>query len=78
MKENPCGHKPTDCQEAPYTNAVVTLTGKDGNAFLIIGVVRHAILNSNHPELDAAFMHEATQGDYDHLLQTCMRYVSVE
>lgn len=78
MKENQCSQPPTVCQEAPYTDAVVALTGKDGNAFLIIGLVRRGILNSNHPELDAAFMHEATQGDYDHLLQTCMRYVSVE
>ena len=62
----------------PLTDAVVKLTGKDGNAFFILGLVRHGIRNSNHPELEDAFMREATQGDYDHLLQTCMRYVSVE
>jgi len=67
-----------DNHSVPYTDAVVQLTGIDGNAFSIIGLVRRSILRSNHPELAAAFMQEVTQGDYDHLLQTCMRYVSVE
>lgn len=65
-------------QSAPYTDAVVQLTGKDSNAFSILGLVRRGISRSNHPELAEAFMREATEGDYDHLLQTCMRYVSVE
>lgn len=64
--------------EVPYTDAVVKLVGEDGNAYAILGRVRHAIRHSKHPELEEAFMREATQGDYDHLLQTCMRYVSVE
>lgn len=62
----------------PLTDAVVKLTGKDGNAFFILGLVRRGIKSSNHPELADVFMREATQGDYDHLLMTCMRYVSVE
>lgn len=70
--------KKTSCLEVPFTDAVVQLTGKDGNAFSIISVVRRAIRKSNHPELEQDFMREATQGDYDQLLQTCMRYVSVE
>jgi len=65
-------------KEVPYTDAVVQLTGKDGNALLILGLVRRGILRSNHPELADEFMNEAIDGDYDHLLQTCMRYVSVE
>lgn len=65
-------------QSIPYTDAVVELSGMDGNAFSIIGRVRLGIRSSNHPELEKAFMHEATAGDYDHLLQACMRYVSVE
>jgi hypothetical protein len=60
------------------TNAVVQLTGEDGNAFAILGRVRRAIIKSNHPELAEVFMQEATAGDYNHLLSTCMRYVSVE
>jgi hypothetical protein len=65
-------------RDVPYTDAVVQLTGKNGNAFLILGLVRRGILHSNRPELAEEFMNEATDGDYDHLLQTCMRYVSVE
>ena len=65
-------------KDAPLTNATVQLTNSDGNAFLILGRVRHAIIKSNHPELAQAFIDEAMAGDYDHLLQTCFHYVTVE
>lgn len=78
MNETQTNNQPTPDNEMPYTNAVVQLTGKDGNALLILGLVRLGILHSNHPDLADKFINEATDGDYDHLLQTCMRYVSVE
>jgi hypothetical protein len=56
----------------------VQLTGEDGNAFAILGRVRRAILHSNHPELAEQFLQEATAGDYDNVLMTCMRYVTVD
>jgi len=62
----------------PLTDAVVRLIGEDGNAFAILGQVRRAILRSNHPELADDFIQEATAGDYDHLLATCLHYVTVE
>lgn len=62
----------------PLTDAVVQLTGEDGNAFAILGRVRRAIIKSNRPELAETFMSEAMAGDYNHLLITCMRYVNVE
>ena len=62
----------------PLTNAVVKLIGENGNAFAILGRVRRGILCSDHPELADKFVMEATSGDYDHLLATCMRYVTVE
>lgn len=62
---------------SPLTDAVVELTGKDGNAFFILGQVRRAILNSNRPELAENFMREATASDCEHLLSVCMRYVDV-
>lgn len=62
----------------PLTDAVVVLTGTDGNAFAILGKARRAILRSNHPELAADFIVEATAGDYDALLCTCFKYVTVE
>lgn len=61
----------------PFTDAVVQLTGEDGNAFAILGRVKRAIMRSNHPELAEAFIKEAQAGDYDHLLCTCMLYVTV-
>lgn len=62
----------------PLTDAVVVLTGTDGNAFAILSKVRRAILRSNHPELANDFIAEATAGDYDALLCTCFKYVTVE
>lgn len=78
MKEVQSSDQQIPDRGVPYTDAVVQLTGKDGNAILIIGLVRRSILRSNHPELADEFMLEAIDGDYDHLLQTCMRYVSIE
>lgn len=71
-------NQPTATDSKPLTDAVVALTGKDGNAFLILGLVCGGIRRSNRPELEDAFMNEAMAGDFDHLLQTCMRYVTVE
>jgi len=67
----------THNESKPLTNAVVVLTGTDSNAFAILGRVQRAILESDHPELEDQFFEEATAGDYDHLLQTCLRYVDV-
>lgn len=66
-----------ECQ-APLTDAVVQLTEQDGNAFVILGHVRRAILSSNRPELAEQFVVDATAGEYYHLLATCLRYVTVE
>lgn len=56
----------------------VALTGHDGNAFTVLGrccqAAREAGLSENEI---AAFMAEATSGDYDHLLQTAMRWFEV-
>lgn len=62
----------------PLTDAVVQLTDSGGNAFAILGRVRRAILRSNHPELVEPFLQEAMAGDYDQLLQTCFKYITVE
>lgn len=62
-----------------YPDVTVTLVGEDGNAFAILGKVRKALKRAGVPadEVDA-FTSEATAGDYDHLLQTVMRWVEVE
>ena len=61
-----------------HPNIKVKLTGSDGNAFAILGKVIRALRTANLPkeEIDA-FTAEATSGDYDHLLQTCMKWVNI-
>ena len=54
----------------------VPLAGEDGNAFSILGRVLKAMRRAGVPkEEQDEFTKEATSGDYDHLLQTCMRWV---
>ena len=57
----------------------VKLVGEDGNAFAIIGRVRQALRRAkvSHEEIEE-FTQEATSGDYDHVLQTAMKWVDVE
>jgi len=62
----------------PKTDITVELVGYDGNAFAILGRVSRALRKGGHKELAEEFMKEATSRDYDHLLQTCMKYVNVE
>jgi hypothetical protein len=67
-----------DTTESKYKDVVVKLTGEDGNAYAILGAVQRAMrkAGATKEELDAFFA-EATSGDYDHLLATCMRWVDV-
>ncbi len=62
----------------PKTNIKVKLVGNDGNAFYILALVRKSLINNGHGDLAEQFIEEATFGDYDHLLQTCLKYVVVE
>jgi len=56
----------------------VQLTGADGNAFAVLGRVRKALVEAGMKEEADQFFAEATAGDYNHLLQTCFKYVNVE
>jgi hypothetical protein len=61
-----------------YPEIKVQLTGRDGNAFAILGAVGQAMRRAKVPQSEVdAFMEEAMSGDYDHLLGTAMRWVSV-
>jgi hypothetical protein len=54
----------------------VKLIGEDGNAFSILARVMKAMKVAGLPkEAIDAYYTEATSGDYDHLLQTTLRYV---
>jgi len=54
-----------------YTMAIM-LT--DGNAFAIIGAGRRELEKLGRGDEVAAFTAEMTAGDYDHLLQTMMKW----
>ncbi len=62
-----------------YPQVKVKLTGRDGNAFAVIGACLKAARRAG---LDAgpiaAFHLEAMAGDYNHLLATCMEWFDVE
>jgi hypothetical protein len=64
--------------EPKYPHIMVQLTNADGNAYAILGRVLQALRRAEVPE-DArqAFQREATSGNYDHLLQVVMRWVTV-
>lgn len=55
----------------------VQLTSEDGNAFLVLGRVAQALKHAGHEDEVRQFMEEATAGDYDDLLATVQKWVSV-
>ena len=62
-----------------YPNITISLTGREGNAFYILGKVRTALIQAGASEEEReAFYKQATSGDYDHLLSTVMEWVGVE
>lgn len=62
-----------------YPRITVQLSGKDGNAFVILGKISRELRRNgiSKEEIDS-FYKEATEGNYDHLLQMYMRWVSVQ
>jgi hypothetical protein len=60
-----------------FPDVTVQLSGEDGNAFFIAARVRKALEQKGHWEGATEFFKEALSGDYDHLLQTAMKYVDV-
>lgn len=61
-----------------YPNIEVNLSDQDGDAFSIIGCVSKALRRNNVPAEEVkSFQEEAMSGDYDDVLQTCMRWVEV-
>jgi hypothetical protein len=65
-------------QEPKYPNIEVQLTGKDGNAFFIIGTVRRALRRAGLSEDEVnAFSSEASSDNYDNVFMTCLRWVTV-
>ena len=62
-----------------YPNIRVKLVGRDGNAFAILGRVQEALRRGKVPQEERdVFIKEATSGDYNNLLATCMKWVDVD
>ena len=65
--------------EIKYPEINVQLTGKDGNAWAVMGAVTRALTQAGiSKEERNEFFKEAISGDYDHVLMTAMRWVNVE
>lgn len=61
-----------------YPNIKVKLSGTDGNAFALLGKVKTALRKGGVSADDVStFFKEAMSGNYDQLLQTCMKWVDV-
>jgi len=57
----------------------VKLVGEDGNAFAILGRCSKAAQRAGwSQERVKKFQNDAIEGDYNHLLQTCMEYFDVD
>ena len=65
--------------QVKYPQIVVQLSGTDGNAFAVIGTVSRALRRAGIAD-DAmrSFYDEIMASDYDNVLATAMRWVTVE
>ena len=68
-----------DPEEEQHDKPTLRLSGKNANAFVILGEARRVARDAGWPENRIKiFMTEAMMGNYDHLLQTTMKYFDVE
>lgn len=64
--------------EPKYPNVKVQLTGQNGNAFVVLGLVKKGLQRGGvSKEEQDVFFKEATAGDYNNVLMTAMRWVDV-
>lgn len=62
----------------PKFDIDVSLVGKDGNAFAVMGAVRKALRKANVPQEEIeAYQKAAMSGDYNNLLRVTMETVNV-
>lgn len=63
---------------SPEMKPVVRLIGEDGNAFMVLGLCRHAARRAGWSEEQwTKVREEMTFGDYNMLLATAMKYFDV-
>lgn len=64
--------------EPRYPDIEVRLSGHNGNAYYIIGRVKNALRRARVPDSKVQkFIEQAMSGNYDNLLATCMKWVTV-
>lgn len=64
--------------DVKYPDIEVQLSGRDGNPMMIVARVVEALRKARVPKSDIdEFREEAMSGDYDRVIQTCMRWVDV-
>lgn len=63
--------------EPKFPDIHVVLTGLDGNAMSIMAAVTKGLKLTGHRDQVVDFMNEAMSGDYNHVIQTAMKWVSV-
>jgi hypothetical protein len=64
--------------DVKYPDVHVQLTGRDGNAFAVIGAVSAALKRAGHRDAAEAFANDAMDSSsYDALLALAMRTVEV-
>ena len=62
-----------------YPNIKAKLIGQDGNAFAIIATVKQALRKGNAPQSDIdEFVVEAMSGDYNNVIVTALKWVTVK
>ena len=62
-----------------YPDITVQLVGQDSIAYNLLGICRRAMINNRLPQSEIdKFTQEATSGNYDHLLATCLDWFDVE
>ena len=64
--------------QVKYPEIEVELVGHDGNAFAIMARVKRALESNGVPSAEVdEYLSESMSGDYDNLLRTAMKWVSV-
>jgi len=62
-----------------YPAIKAKLIGQDGNAFAIIATVKQSLRKGNVPQNDIdEFVVEAMSGDYNNVIVTAMKWVTVK
>ena len=65
--------------DVKFPEVEIKLVGQDGNAFAILGRCQQAMRRAKLPkETVDEFIAEATSGDYNNLLRTCMAWFNCD